>query len=110
MVQLTFDTFINAFKFKALNSKAGVRRISLGLDIFLKKCYEKVTTDLNFYSLLHFGLNGFPDSVCRMMKIGITVAFLAGTIMKTIQEEEEEEEMFVLKDFCCRYLEENLKE
>ena len=45
-----------------------------------------------------------------MMKIGITVAFLAGTIMKTIQEEEEEEEMFVLKDFCCRYLEENLEE
>ena len=45
-----------------------------------------------------------------MMKIGITVAILAGTIMKTIQEEEEEEEMFVLKDFCCRYLEENLKE
>ena len=44
-----------------------------------------------------------------MMKIGITVAILAGIIMKTIQEEEEEE-MFVLKDFCCRYLEENLKE
>ena len=55
---------------------------------------------------LHFGLNSLPDSVCQMMKIGITVAILAGNIMKTIQQEE----MLVLKDFCCRYSEENLEE
>ena len=63
-------------------------------------------TPLTCEAKLHFGLNSLPDSVCQMMKIGITVAIPVGNIMKTIQEEE----IFVLKDFCCRYSEENLEE